>query len=377
MTLDFLDNQPDTEPVQYGETFDNLIVENLVSSGYTRTSNRMRGAELGQECIRKNTLRLDTLQVDPMSGWGVIATESGTAIENFIVRNIILNDPEKVAAYNMWCPKIPELDFSGKLDFIYRPTETELVVVDFKTTQRLNEKEHVVPYEKATALVEEFSEDTEELLKALKKSKKYSAKSTLTTMDDYMWQVATYCTFTFIENGMVYVISRSPEEWKEPFTRRYYEFLVDSDVRNLVVARGLVAQHAYNEGRLVPKPKNYKKTVQCKYCDFNDHCWKTPKNDPWKYYTDEEFNKLFKNALAHAPNILAENEVRLKNARYRAIEDTKEKIELIHNPTEEKVKAYIEKSEINFLDLMFGIRSLWDKEDQEKYIVNLSVKIGS
>lgn len=358
-----------TESIE--EQLNNLILPAFNSEGYVRTSSQMRGSELAHECMRINTLRLRNHDVSASEGFLTLAAESGKAIEALIRKHVLLNNSDKVALWDEWLPKSNKLglNYSGKLDFMFDLPGYGLTVVDIKTTTRIGTEKRIDISDIESAYND--TNDITELLTILKDSKTSVRKSS-TKVNDWLYQIISYATLCDVDHGAVFVISRNKESFYEPLTTMQLYHNVTDEEKYDTITKMLIAQRLNDQTALPAKPKKFKKTTTCKYCDFNDICW-SKNNNNFLELTDKETQKLYDELYEEAVTLYDNYRKTLQFIRNKKIEEAAIIKNAILHPTEENIINLIKSKKVNYLDLLLLLEDNWKKD--ELFNINIGVQI--
>lgn len=333
----------------------------------------MRGATLANQCFRINTFLLSDEESPGMSGYSVIATESGKAVEDIIVGNMLRNDIGNIELCNEFIPKVNKmgLNYSGKLDLMMNVPGVGYVVVDLKTTQRIGDEKRF----NIEALKEGIDKglSSDDLLKNVEASKGGIRRSPM-KMEGYVAQVVGYATFLDIDYGLVYVFSRSKESWNEPVTTTYELVKVTDEMKYAVITQMLLAQRCDNQYALPAKPKNYKKTTTCKYCKYAEICY-DDQNGDYTFLSDDDTNQLYFEIYPEAVELYEKYRGTLAWIRDKKIEDSKIVKEALSNPTPENIAEVLKSNQIHSHTLLRSLISMYDMKTAVQFMADVNVFI--
>lgn len=167
------------------------------------------------------------------SGSSEFYFEIGSSIERVMedaFRNsgVYVDSEVRVESYH------PELDVSGRIDFVLKdPKNEELVLVELKTCGKLPDRPK--PAHKA--------------------------------------QLLAYLALTGMERGLLWYISRSVASWDGKILQKVFEIVPTKPERLQTIMTMVKGQLYVNKNAFPPKPDRMKKTW-CGFCFFVPHCWK-------------------------------------------------------------------------------------------------------
>lgn len=351
--LDFMDKAD--APTGTIEDIIKKVQSDLISSiaydDYDRKNPRMRGAELASACPRINTFRLhDTGDRDNgLTGYNCLAAHSGKAIEQLMRRNLIKKYPEMIVLWDEFIPKTSKmgLNYSGKLDFLFDVPGLGLTVVDIKTTQRITDEKRVDMKDVKYAL--ENTDSKDELLKILNASKGGIRKSSA-QVDKYLEQVIGYATLLDIDHAIVFIVSRSKENFFEDITTEIEYVEVTEEMKIETVAKMIFAQRLADQYALANRPKKFKKSKECQYCDFQTECW--DETHKFNVLSKKDEDAFWKECLDDAKTLYNQHRGTLAWIRDKKIEEAKIIKEVFINPSIETITEALKIAQVNIYELL-------------------------
>lgn len=346
------------------------LISSISYDDYNRTNPRMRGAELASACPRINTFRLHDKgdRDNGLTGYNCLTAHSGKAIEQLMRRNLIKMYPEMIVLWDEFIPKTSKmgLNYSGKLDFLFDIPGLGLTVVDIKTTQRISDEKRVDMKDIKYAL--ETTDSKDELLDILNKSKGGIRKSSA-QVDKYLEQVVGYATLLDIDHAIVFIVSRSKENFFEDITTEIEYVEVTEAMKIETVAKMLFAQRLADQYALANRPKKFKKSKECQYCDFQTECWDETHDFNVLSKKDEEV--FWKECLDEAKTLYNQHRGTLRWIRDKKIDEAKIIKEAFTNPNEKTIAAALEIAQINIYELLNVVIPHFDMQDTKQVEFNV------
>lgn len=283
----------------------NIINDSLVNIGEDYISDKKTyiSGKWAAYCPRYNYLNSKLEVQNTMSTLGKVSAEFGKIYETLILKS--LQESGKLMGYDLtlnWETfPIKHLDYFGVIDAVIED-ENNLYLVDFKTKHEL-----YIP----TKSKKEDKQGTKELIKISEQDMK---------------QVAFYASLVGLDPYLVMLSRKVNEE----YGKIAYEVIpIEHNVKN-TLHMAFFSSYCIKHNILPRIPKNFKKTVNCKYCDFYDICW-NDKNLEFSYneltldayaiteeYTDNYLNNI--DSQRDKFLTLVRND-KLKGKYYKALEE--------------------------------------------------------
>lgn len=363
--LDFMQTAEPSDVLSPEESAEKIaeILRSAIAYDDNKRRPKMRGAEMASACIRLNTFRLHDDSQTGLKGYSCLAAQSGKAVEDLIRGNLLTKNSDLVLLWDEFIPNTKELglNFSGKLDFLLNIPFMGMTVVDIKTVQRLNDEKRVDIEDVKVALSSISDED--DIISHLETLKNGVRKSPV-AMDKYEEQLIAYATMLDISWGMVFIISRSKENFYEDISTDYQIFKITDEMKYLTIAKMLMAQRLADQYALSTRPDHYKKTVHCKYCDFQVQCWNESHN--FNTLSDEESNKFFEECYAEAVELYNDVRQKLQWIRDKKIEEASIIKEAYINPNRKTLEKAFAHSQINVFSILNSMIANYKMDKMEQ-----------
>lgn len=217
--------------------FINLLGYQKKPIQYKGHKKTIRASESGV-CPRLNTFRAyNKGVVSEVTAASVAYMEIGNAIENMLIDSLVRNN--KLIARGFKLPK-NDINVVGIVDAIFLDHKDQVAILEIKTCGQLPEE----------------------------------------PVYTHLRQAQIYSAFTGIDKVYLTYISRNVKN-------NFYEdlsiktFLVPTGKTELITVLYFAAQsyYAIENKSIVPKPNSFRKTIECKHCDFIKFCWDNEEED--------------------------------------------------------------------------------------------------
>lgn len=219
---------------------------NNISNNYTSYKKNYISGRMAAYCPRYNYLNSRIETNESLNALPVITAEFGKVYETFLLKS--LKENNKLAGYDLTLNDelfpINNLSYFGVIDAVLNTNNGDYHLVDIKTKDRIKD------IKKSKDEYKEVELDKPEL--------------------QDIAQVSFYASLTGLECSLVYLSRKVMEDYG---SIAYKIFPIDVNRKN-TLHMAFFSTYCIKNNILPNIPKNFKKSVNCKYCTFYNYCWK-------------------------------------------------------------------------------------------------------
>lgn len=219
---------------------------NGINKSYVSSERNYISGKMAAYCPRYNYLNSRLSTNESLTALPLVTAEFGKVYEAILLQS--LKNQNKLAGYDLSLNNelfpIPNLSYFGVIDAVLNVGNGNYHLIDIKTKDRI---------------------------KDIKKSKDEYKEVELDSPDlQDIAQVSFYASLTGLNCSLVYLSRKVMEEYGQI---AYKVFPIDVNRKN-TLHMAFFSTYCIKNNILPNIPKNFKKSVNCKYCSYYDYCWK-------------------------------------------------------------------------------------------------------